>query len=171
LFCQSATDWPVRIRTTTTSLAALQSSRTAALARGCGHPVSRSARAGYTSRSSGAGNPPGPPPEPDPLCHPLLNRWGPELRPGHQSQPGHRREDQTEHRSVSEPDHTRAKAGRLIIGNNTDHHASTRSPFASATRITVTVSSMSDSVLRELLAQCHFDVPDIAKPSVRSCRS
>ena len=57
--------------------------------------------------------------------------------------------------------------GMLIIGNNTDHHSSTANPLASATTIMVTVSSMSDSVLRELLAPCGFDVPDITKPSVR----
>ena len=55
----------------------------------------------------------------------------------------------------------------LIIGNNTDHHSSTAKPLVSATTIMVTVSSMSDSVLRELLAPCGFDVPDITKPSVR----
>ena len=55
----------------------------------------------------------------------------------------------------------------LIIGNNTDHHSSTAKPLASAITIMVMVSSMSDSVLRELLAPCGFDVPDITKPSVR----
>ena len=40
-----------------------------------------------------------------------------------------------------------AIVGMLIIGNNTDHHASTPSPLASATSIMVRVSSISDSVL------------------------
>ena len=51
----------------------------------------------------------------------------------------------------------------LVIGNSTDHRASTPNPFASATTISVIVSSQSDSVLWELLVPCCFDDPDITE--------
>ena len=61
--------------------------------------------------------------------------------------------------------------GMLSIGNNTDHHNSIAHALVSTTTIMVTVSSMSDSVLRELLAPCGFDAAAIRKPSKRWCTS
>jgi hypothetical protein len=59
----------------------------------------------------------------------------------------------------------------LIIGNNTDHHSNTPTALARATRITAIVSSMSDSVPRELLVRCGFDAAAISEPSESGART
>ena len=48
------------------------------------------------------------------------------------------------------------------IPNNTDDHTNTALASARASRIVVTMSSMSDSMLRELLVRCDFDAAAIA---------
>jgi hypothetical protein len=56
------------------------------------------------------------------------------------------------------PTQTLARAGMLIIGNNTEHHSSTATALARATEIAMMVSSISDW---ELLAWCGFEAAAI----------